>query len=197
MKDKHKSNKYKKTKIRALEANESDTSEYQPLTFNDVWRMFQETDRQFRETDRKISKLNELFTSQWGKLMESLVEGDLIHLLNQQGIEVHRSFRNVESREPAPGYEFDIVAENGHEVVFVEVKTTLRSEDIKHFVNKLKKVKTWIPKYNPYCIYGAVAFLQTDKNCIRMAEKKGLMVIRATGNSASIINGKGFKPRSF
>ena len=39
-----------------------------------------------KETDRKIKKLNDLFTGQWGKLMESLVEGDLIKLLKERQI---------------------------------------------------------------------------------------------------------------
>ena len=41
-----------------------------------------------QETDRRLRKLDELFNGQWGKLMEALVEGDLIELLNQRGIQV-------------------------------------------------------------------------------------------------------------
>ncbi|WP_373838967.1 hypothetical protein [Methanospirillum sp.] len=79
-------------------------------------RMFKETDRKFKETDRKfqetaersketdqkikeaaeqvretsrgITRLERQFTSMWGKLVESLVEGDLIRLLNERGIAV-------------------------------------------------------------------------------------------------------------
>ena len=50
---------------------------------------FRETAQQFSETDRKIKELNTLFTSQWGKLIESLVAGDLVNLLNQRGIAVN------------------------------------------------------------------------------------------------------------
>ena len=32
-----------------------------------------------------MDKLEELFNGQWGKLMESLVEGDLVGLLQQRG----------------------------------------------------------------------------------------------------------------
>lgn len=58
-------------------------------------RRMQETDRllkrQRQETDRRLGKLDELFNGQWGKLMEALVEGDLIPLLRQRGIEVERT----------------------------------------------------------------------------------------------------------
>ncbi len=183
----------------------------QPLSFNDVWLMFQETDRRFKETDRRfketreqmkdtdkrLKKLDELFTSQWGKLMESLVEGDLVPLLNQRGVAVHRTMQRIENKTPPPDFEFDILAVNDLEAVFVEVKTTLKPEDVKHFLEKLNKVKEWMPSYSGYTIFGAVAYLRSDASCIKMAEKKGLFVIRATGKSASIINGEDFTPRSF
>jgi len=38
--------------------------------FREVARRFAETDRKFQETDRKLNKLEDLFTSQWGRLME-------------------------------------------------------------------------------------------------------------------------------
>jgi len=49
--------------------------------FDKVWLLFQETDKKFRDTDKKmqdtdkkIKELANLFTTQWGKLIESLVE---------------------------------------------------------------------------------------------------------------------------
>ena len=48
-------------------------------------RRLQETDRlitrQAQETDRRMRKLDDLFNGQWGKLMEALVEGDLVSLV--------------------------------------------------------------------------------------------------------------------
>lgn len=38
----------------------------------------QEMDTKFKETDKRIKEGFELFEGQWGKLIESLVEGDLI-----------------------------------------------------------------------------------------------------------------------
>ena len=46
-------------------------------------------------------------------------------------------------------------------------------------------------------IYGGVAFIIADGASDRMAEKQGFFVIRATGNSSSIINQKDFKPKAF
>ena len=58
-------------------------------------RLGQETDRRTQETDLRLRKLDELFNGQWGKLMESLVAGDLVKLLNQRGIAVDHTMTNA------------------------------------------------------------------------------------------------------
>ncbi len=86
---------------------------------------FQETNRILRQTDKKIKKLEELFVGQWGKLIESLVEGSLVKLLNQRNIMVQQTFQRSKSTKTGKEVEIDIIACNGEEVVAVEVKTTL------------------------------------------------------------------------
>jgi Holliday junction resolvase len=189
-----------------------------PLTFEKVWKMFQETDKKFQETDRKfqetdekikktsdqiretsreITRLERQFTSMWGKLVESLVEGDLIRLLNERGIAVERTHQRVSGKRKGQNFEFDIIAVNGDEIVVVEVKTTLKSDHIIHFISKLGHVREWLSEFHDKKIYGAVAFIHTEENVIAHAQKCGLLVIRATGNSASIINDNDFSPKNF
>ncbi|RLD59712.1 MAG: hypothetical protein DRJ05_06030 [Bacteroidetes bacterium] len=186
-----------------------------PVGFDQVWQMFQETDKQFKETDKqfketdkmlsekfketdkKIKELSALFTSQWGKLIESLVEGDLINVLAAWGISVNDTSERRKGNRNGENFEFDIIAHNGEEIVFVEVKTTLRPEDVVDYQETMKKVKTYLPEYANKTIYGAMAYLKADGHADRMAEKKGFFVIRATGNSAAITNREGFKPRKY
>ncbi|HOL42248.1 MAG TPA: hypothetical protein PLY78_10485 [Methanospirillum sp.] len=167
--------------------------------FKETDEKFKETDRilseKFRETDKKLNKLERLFTSQWGKLVESLVEGDILALLNKRGIQVTDTVKRRAGRRDGVDYEFDIIAINGDEIVIVEVKTTLRPEDIRNFLRKLKQAKNWMPEYADKKVYGAVAFLSEDAGTAAMAEKNGLFVIRATGDSASIINPENFVPK--
>ena len=79
------------------------------VTLDEVWRLFKETDRQIKETEqsiketnatlnktiksanRRINKLEELFVGQWGKLIESLVDGAVVRLFNERGIEVRHT----------------------------------------------------------------------------------------------------------
>ena len=70
-------------------------------------RRLQATDelitRQTRAADRRMDELDKLFNGQWGKLMESLVEGDLVGLLQQRGIAVQHTVTNPRGRTTASG----------------------------------------------------------------------------------------------
>lgn len=157
-----------------------------------------ETDRKFKETDRKLNQLDQLFTSQWGRLMEALVEGDLVRLLTERGIAIADTTTRLKGRRSDGGnYEFDIIAHDGQDVMVVEVKTTLRPDDVKDFRNKLDHLKTWIPRYAGNRLYGAMAWLTADAGAEAMVENRGLFSIRATSDSASILNAADFRPRAW
>ena len=172
-------------------------SHQQPATPDEIWAILREVSKSQKKADRRMKKLEGLFTSQWGALMESLVEGDLVPLLQARGITVRYTHTRMRGRRNGEHYEFDILAENGEEVVVVEVKTTLRAEDVAQFLEKLGKFTVYAPGYQGKKIYGAVAYLKTDASVVVHAERQGLFVIRATGNSASIINDADFRPRVF
>ncbi len=165
--------------------------------FKETDRQFKETDRQFRETDKKVRSLETLFTSQWGRLVEALVEGGLVKLLKERGISVEQTYERQKKKFNGRDFEFDIIAKNGTDVVPVEVKTTLRSEDVKDFLENLKLIKEVFPDYQKNNVFGAVAFLRCESKADVFAMKEGLFVIRAVGDSASILNPKDFQPKQF
>ena len=160
-------------------------------------RRMQETDRQMQETDLRLRKRDELFNGQWGKLMESLVEGDLVNLLRRRGVAVDHTMTNARKTYGERRWEFDILAVNGEQVVVVEVKTTLKVEDVDYFVERLQSFPELMPEFADRRTYGAVAYLKADGSVTVHAGRQGLYVIRATGSSASITNAEGFTPRTF
>ena len=186
----------KKSKV-----NEPLESYDRPSSFEEVWKLFEKTDKElskrFKETDKKIKELANLFTTQWGKLIESLVEGELIKLLSGRGIKVESVVQRRKGSRNGISYEFDLIAVNTTEIVIVEVKTTLRPDDVKEFIEKLKQAKVFMPEYKNMKIYGAVAFLTANAGSDVMAEKQGLFVIRAAGGSSKIINKEDFVPAAF
>lgn len=182
-----------KTALRELIKSQKETD----AKFKETDAKFKETDAKFKETDARIKQAFDLFESQWGKLMESLVEGDLIRILNDRNILVHDTYLRRKGTHRGEQFEFDIIAHNGNEIVIVEVKTTLRVSHVKSFLAKLKKASTYLDEYAHYHIYGAVAFLRADEASNLMAQNEGLLVIRATGNSAAIVNSPDFVPKKF
>jgi len=190
---------FKETDTRFKETEKILNQKYSEIwdMFKDTDTKFKETDAKFKETDKKINEANALFTSQWGKLIESLVKGDLVNILKNRGIDVHDTSERRKGNHEGENYEFDIIAHNGTEIVIVEVKTTLRVNDVKSFLSKLSKAKLWLAEYKNFKIYGAIAYLKAEEASDIMAMNNGLFSIRATGNSAAITNSDDFVPVTF
>ena len=183
--------------LRQVSESQKETDRRMQETERLLTRQAAEADRRARETDRRMRDLNELFTGHWGKLMEALVDGDLIELLRGRGIDVDHTITNLKKINGQARIEIDIIAVNGEEVVAVEVKTTMKVRDVDHFVEMLGQFAALLPEYEGRKVYGAVAYLKADEKSDSYAEKRGLFVIRATGSSASITNREGFGPRVF
>ena len=160
-------------------------------------RQLKETDRQLKETALQLKKTDRRFNSQWGKLVESLVEGDIARRFAERSIQVQGTTQRAKKLFQGKQYEFDILVHNGDEIIVVEVKTTLDVDKVKHFIEKLTHFKKAFPEYNTKKIYGAVAYIVADASSDKYAEHQKLFVIKATGNSSSIINSEDFKPRIF
>jgi len=146
--------------------------------------------------DRKNyhQKMDELEV-RWSKFVESLIGGRLISLLKNWGIKVENTSERRKGRYNDRPYEFDIIAENGDDVVVIEVKTTLKPDHITEFIEELKVFKNIFPIYKDKNILGGVGYINTYGSAEIMAERHGFFVIRATSESAKIINSKEFKPR--
>ncbi len=144
-----------------------------------------------------MREFDELFTGQWGKLMEALVEGDLVALLKDRGIDVENTTTKYKGGAGGRNWEIDILAFNGREVVVVEVKTTLKVKDVDHFLAILRRIDQLLPDHVDRTKYGAVAYLKADEGSEVYAECQGPYVIRATGSSTSITNARDFKPQIF
>ena len=165
--------------------------------FQETEKIVQETSRQMKETDRQMKNLMKKMSeseNRWGKFVEALVEGSLVSLLQKRNIEVDKVFQRAKKNYQNQQYEIDLIAVNGKELVAVEVKTTLSPEDVKDFIKKLKIFKKLFNEWENKLIYGGVAYINESGNAASMAEKQGLFVIKATGESGRIINEKTFKP---
>ena len=121
----------------------------------------------------------------------------MIRLLNEREINVRYLARETEAIVDGKEYEFDIIAVDGDTVVVVEVKTTLRLRDITKFTRKLQIFREIFNTYADKKIIGAMAWLRANVGGKERILSEGFLSIRATGNSATILNDKKFKPKVF
>jgi len=156
------------------------------------------TEKQFRDTDKRIKELANLFTGQWGKLMEALIEPSCLKLFKDRGLEIERSMTNIKIERADDETEFDIVLLNGVDIVIVEVKTTVTDKEVNHFLKKLSRIHSYFPEYHDKNIFGCIAGIKYASDSAKHAYRKGLFVLKNTGeNIIKIANGLGFKPRKF
>ena len=155
-----------------------------------------------KKTELVIEKIGSRFDQRWGDLVEALVRGKLVKIFKEQNIDIKRTYTEATSEWEQPNgkvkkREFDIVVANGTEAVVVEVKTTLEARDVHYFLDNLTDFKKYFPRHKPDTIYGAMAYLKAKKGAGELAEENGLFIIRATGDSAHLVNKAGFKPKEF
>jgi len=172
----------------------------------EIWALFRETREQIREvakrqeeTDKAIRGLNELFTGQWGKLVEALVEPSVLRLFQERGIQVIDTAQRLKTTKNGEQMEIDILATNEDSVIVVEVKTTLKVEDVNAFISeKLSRFFEFFPKYKGMTLYGAVAGIRIEEVADRYAYRKGLFVLTLSGEGMVVIlNDEKFRPKEW
>ncbi|MBI2968371.1 MAG: DUF3782 domain-containing protein [Bacteroidetes bacterium] len=151
--------------------------------------MFQETNKQFKETDRKIKELSNLFTGQWGKLVEALMAPGCLKLFRDRGIDVMRCHPNVTvEKENRKLLEIDLLLINTGEIVVEEIKTTARKKDIDEHLDRIKKFKGFYPEYKTWKVYGAIGALLYTENSDEYARENGFFVLKATGEGLVVMD---------
>ncbi|RJP35563.1 MAG: hypothetical protein C4527_00500 [Candidatus Omnitrophota bacterium] len=162
--------------------------------FQEIWKLFAETDRKLKETDDKIEKL----IGRWSLFVEGLVVPAAKRLFRERGIEIKHLSQHVDvSRDGQEGMEIDILGVNGEYAVLIEAKSTLGVHDVDEHIERLKKFKTFFPEYSDRKAIGAVAGIVIRKGADKYAYKKGLFVIAQSGDTVTILNDMHFKPKEW
>ncbi len=181
-------------------------------TYDDILRLFQETDRKFQETDRKFQETDRKFQqtdlkikavsesigrlgNRLGDFVEEMVRPAAVRLFREQGIDVHEVHRGVEASRGGDDIEIDLLVVNTTDVVAVECKSLLSIDDVNQHLLSLRKLKKLLPTYAEKRVMGAVAAMVLPDNVGRYAYKQGLFVISQSGDHLLIRNDAKFKPQ--
>jgi len=171
--------------------------------------LFRETDqrldRRFEATEREIEALSaqtraaeNLFTSQWGRLLEASVKPGVAELFQARRIAVNRSQERLRVRQGGKEMEIDLLLVNGDALVVVEVKSTLKVEDIRKLLRDLEVFLDFFPEYRGYRRFGAVAGLVIDESADRYAYRQGLFILTMGREGlVTLRNDDAFRPKDF
>ncbi len=157
-----------------------------------------ETDLQMQQTDRRIKELSELFTGQWGKLVEALMRPGTARLFKERGVAVSqmteaRTGYDAEGRE----IEVDMTLVDSGTIVVVEIKTTCKVEDVNWHLDKLARFKQAFREYGDWEVQGAMAALKFEGASDRYAYRNGLWVLKCMDGITQLANDSKFQVRKF
>jgi hypothetical protein len=151
-------------------------------------RSMKQLERTVAQTSREVANL----TTRWGRFVEELVRPAVMRMFRDRGININQTSLRVTSEKVK--IEIDILGVNGDIVVAVECKSRLSQDDVDDMCDRLRKFKSAFPQYINYQIYGAVAGIEINESVDIYAYRKGLYVIRTSGNTVAIANDEKFKP---
>jgi hypothetical protein len=193
-----------------------------PVTIDDIYQLFRvsteefdrriaeakiEADRRAAEADRSMARLErtvertsravDSLTTRWGRFVEELVEPAVLRLFQEKGIDVKEIYPRARVKRQGIAMEIDILAVDDTDLVLVECKSRLSKDDVDEFLEKLTRFKIAFPHYKNYQAYGAVAGIEINEGIDRYAYKKGLFVIKPSGDTVTIINDAEFQPMTW
>lgn len=198
------------------------TLEHPAPTFQDVWRMFQETDLRFKETERLMKErsaeterqMKERFAetdlviekltknlgnlgNRLGEFVEEMVKPGLVRLFQERGLKVHRTMQNLTCKDDAGQLiaQVDLLVVDSDTAIAVECKSHLSVDDVNEHLERMDLFKTCWPEYAGYKLLGAVAAMVLPEGAGRYAYRKGLFVLAQSGEIVEVRNDSKFQPK--
>ncbi len=182
--------------------------------FQQIWKLFEETDRRFKETEKQIKETDLRFketekqiketdrkidrlTGKWGRFVEGLIVPAAEELFKKRGIEVTSIYQRVKKRKDNERMEIDVLAVDTLYAILIEVKSTLGVSDVKEHIERIGKFKYFFPEYSDRKVLGAVAGIIIDEGSDRYAYQNGLFIIGQSGENVKILNDDDFKPKEW
>ena len=170
-----------------------------------LYERFQATsDRQeenatkFHDSDQAIENLANIFTGPWGRVLDSLPDNGILEQLQGYGIKLSALSRELTSHKNGRQMNLDFLLTNDTEVVLGEVKTTMKSNDVRAFIKKLGEFLYFYPNYNGYNIYGTMIGLRLEEESAKYAYRNGLFVFKVGGEGMlQLLNDDKFTPKDF
>jgi hypothetical protein len=161
-------------------------------------KIAKETSESVRKVSLSIKRLERLFTSEWGKLIESLAESGIVQVFQNRGIAITELGRSMKSQKNGRHKEVAFLLANSTEIIVGEVKTTLKVQDVREFLDELKEFPLFFPRYSGSHTYGAMVGIRIEEEADKFAYRSGLFVLTVGGEGMlTMLNDEKFQPIDF
>ena len=151
------------------------------------------TAREIKAVNTSIGRLS----NRLGEFVEEAVRPSAVRLFRERGIDVHEVHQNVTSDREGSAFEIDLLVVNNQDVVAIECKSNLSIDDVNEHLERLEKIKRFLPDHVNKRISGAVAGMVIPANVASYAIKKGLYVIGQNGEHLELRNEKSFTAKTW
>ncbi len=165
--------------------------------FHEIRELYRETDRKFQETDRQIKETNKKIGelgNRLGEFVEEMVRPCAAKLFQERGVDASMTAKEVSFDNGEDGIEIDLLVRNGTDMVAVECKSKLDTDDVNLHLERLAKFKKYFPEYADKRVMGAVAAMVIPRDVAKYAYRKGLFVMAQSGEIMTILNDENFEP---
>ena len=179
--------------LKELSAEIKETSREIKENSREIKEVQKETAREIKAVNTSIGRLS----NRLGEFVEEAVRPSAVRLFRERGIDVHEVHQNVTSDREGSAFEIDLLVVNNQDVVAIECKSNLSIDDVNEHLERLEKIKRFLPDHVNKRISGAVAGMVIPANVATYAIKKGLYVIGQNGEHLELRNEKSFTAKTW
>jgi glutamyl-tRNA reductase len=162
--------------------------------FERIQKAHEETEKALKESIEENRKtLNEAIGglgNTIGNISESMLVPNLVEKFKKLGFtfEITNRHRKIVSDEHDIHTEIDAFLENGSQAMAVEVKTTLRRDEVDYHVERMEKIRRHADLHNDKRQFlGAIAATVIDEETRRYTLKQGFYIIEPSGEDVKIV----------
>jgi hypothetical protein len=181
----------KAAKKPAKPAKKSASKTAKKVMLDDEWfERFQKGMDEIREAHKETEKALGRLSNKLGDMAEYTLLPNLPEKFKEFGFtfQVINRNRKIADEEHGIYAEVDAFLENGSQAMAVEVKTTLRHDDVDSHVKRMEKIRRFADLHNDKRdFFGAMAATVNDEDTKRYALKQGFYIIEPSGEDVKIL----------
>jgi uncharacterized protein YqgV (UPF0045/DUF77 family) len=160
------------------------------ISQDDINKNFDRIQKAHEETEKALYKAIGGLSGTIGSIAESMLIPSLSEKFKKFGFtfEVTNRHRKIDSDKHDIHAEIDAFLENSSQAIAVEVKTTLKHDDVNDHIERMEKIRRYADLHNDKRQFlGAIAAAIIDEDTRRYALKQGFYIIEPSGEDVKIV----------